>query len=220
MARTEGPRLAILGAGPVGLEAAVYAAALRLPFTVYERGKVGDYVRHWGHVRLFTPFGMNASAAARAALRAENPRVELPADNDLLTGRDHVARFLEPLAALPAVKGRLQTGTTVLNVGRKGYLKEDGVGDAKRGQQPFRLLFARRRRQGARRGGRHRFSTAPAPTAGRAGWATAAIPAVGERAARKHIAAGIEGRPSGRSRRPTPTRPPSSSAPATRRRRR
>ena len=52
------PRVAILGAGPVGLEAALYAAALRLPFTVYERGRVGEHLRRWGHVRLFSPFGI------------------------------------------------------------------------------------------------------------------------------------------------------------------
>src|SRR3954467_7345769 len=65
------PRLAILGAGPVGLEAALAAAERGWEFTVYEAGRsVGANVRDWGHVRLFTPWDMNLSPRARRALRA------------------------------------------------------------------------------------------------------------------------------------------------------
>ena len=46
MAKTE-MRVAILGAGPIGLEAALYARALQIPFTVYERGRPGDNVWRW-----------------------------------------------------------------------------------------------------------------------------------------------------------------------------
>src|SRR3954462_6310140 len=38
------PRIAVLGAGPVGLEAALYARALSLPVAVYERGRVAEHV--------------------------------------------------------------------------------------------------------------------------------------------------------------------------------
>src|SRR4051812_29267193 len=54
------PRIAILGAGPIGLEAALAAAERGWEFTVYEMGDaVGANVRDWGHVRLFTPWEMN-----------------------------------------------------------------------------------------------------------------------------------------------------------------
>ena len=67
MVKSEKPRLAILGAGPVGLEAALYARKLDFAVTVYERGRVGEYLLRWGHVRLFTPFGMNTTPLGRAA---------------------------------------------------------------------------------------------------------------------------------------------------------
>ena len=70
MAKTDTPRLAVLGAGPIGLEAALYARTLNLPVTVYERGRVGEYLHNWGHVRLFSPFGMNATSLGRAAIKA------------------------------------------------------------------------------------------------------------------------------------------------------
>ena len=63
------PRIAILGAGPIGLEAALAAAERGWPFTVYEcADAVAGHVRQWGHVRVFTPWDMNVSDRMRAAL--------------------------------------------------------------------------------------------------------------------------------------------------------
>jgi hypothetical protein len=135
------PRLAILGAGPVGLEAALCAARLGLPFRVYERGEAGQNVRQWGHVRLFSPFGMNSTALGRAALRAESPGTALPGDGELLTGRDHAAAYLEPLAYCSLLAPHIETKTAVVAVSRKGCLKEELVGDPRRMQRPFRLLL-------------------------------------------------------------------------------
>jgi thioredoxin reductase len=188
--RTPQPRVAVLGAGPVGLEAALYAATLKLPVTVYERGRVGDHLRHWGHVRLFSPFGMNNTPLGRARLRADHPGTKLPGDADVLTGREHLAAYLEPLAASPLVAPTLRTETAVLGVGRRDCLKEDFLGDARRARHPFRLLLRRNNKEVVEEAdvvldctgtySRPRFL-------GEGG-----IPAVGELAARPQIAAGLE----------------------------
>ncbi|MFO0876928.1 MAG: FAD-dependent oxidoreductase [Gemmataceae bacterium] len=141
MGRSEPPRMAILGAGPVGLEAALHASKAGFLFRVYERGKIGENPRHWGHVRLFTPLGMNVSPLGRAALQGMNPREPLPGDQEILTGREYVARYLEPLAQSPALASQIETGVTVLAVGRKGMLQEELLPDAKRAGHPFRLLL-------------------------------------------------------------------------------
>src|SRR5207302_9710762 len=78
-------RIAVLGAGPVGLEAALYAATLGLPVTVFDAGRVGEHLRQWGHVRLFSPFGLNSTPLGRNRLKTDHPGHELPADNALLT---------------------------------------------------------------------------------------------------------------------------------------
>src|ERR1700731_971152 len=91
-------RVAILGAGPIGLEAALYARALQLSFTIYERGRPADHVWRWGHVRLFSPFGMNATPLGRAAARKQKPGQELPGDDACLTGREHINAYLGPIA--------------------------------------------------------------------------------------------------------------------------
>jgi hypothetical protein len=92
----------------------------------------------WGHIRLFSPFGMNSSTEGQAALRAANSKHDFPAETDLLTGRQHAATYLEPLAAL--LKEHILTETRVVSIGRRGYLKTHGAGDKKRGEHPFLLL--------------------------------------------------------------------------------
>src|SRR5438132_6764847 len=90
-------RIAIIGAGPIGIEAAVAALDRGYAVTVFERGEVGEAVRRWGHVRMFSPFGMNVSMRGIERLRKAGD--SLPADPDaILTGREYVAEYLAPLA--------------------------------------------------------------------------------------------------------------------------
>jgi thioredoxin reductase len=138
MAKTE-MRVAILGAGPIGLEAALYARALQIPFTVYERGRPGDNVWRWGHVRLFSPFGMNATRLGRTAAEKQKPNHPLPANDVCLTGRELISAYLGPIAE--ALQGNIQTDTLVMQIGRRGLHKEDDPGGTGRAKQPFRLLL-------------------------------------------------------------------------------
>ena len=67
------PHIAILGAGPTGLEAALAAIEHDFPFTLYEAAPaVSDYVRAWGHVRLFSPWSLDVSPRARMHLVDEH----------------------------------------------------------------------------------------------------------------------------------------------------
>jgi thioredoxin reductase len=188
--RTDLPRIAILGAGPIGLEAALYAACLPLSFSVYERGRVSEHIHQWGHVRLFSPFGMNSTPLGRARIREDNPGLELPGDGALLTGREHIAAYLGPLAASPLLRDSLQTETAVLHIGRKGLLKEDNPGDGRRSQQPFRLLLR------ARKGERVEEADVILDCTGTYGQprflGDGGIPAVGELAARPQIVGGLD----------------------------
>src|SRR5262249_22601511 len=125
MPRTE-KRLAILGAGPIGLEAALYARALQMPFTVYERGRPADHVWRWGHVRLFTAFAMNGTVLGRAAARKQKPSQDLPGNDAYLTGREFISAYLGPIAE--SLQGNIHTDTLVLQVGRRGLHKGDDPG--------------------------------------------------------------------------------------------
>lgn len=180
------PRIAILGGGPVGLEAAVYAAQLKLPFRLYERGKVGENLRAWGHVKLFTPFGLNSTSLGRATLRREVPQIQLPAEDDLLTGREHVAAYLEPLAQCGLLAGHLETETEVLYIGQNLPGKEE-----KRAAQHFHLLM--QTDQGKEKVEEADWVLDCTGTYGNGRWlGGGGIPALGERSARAHISYGLE----------------------------
>jgi 2-polyprenyl-6-methoxyphenol hydroxylase-like FAD-dependent oxidoreductase len=140
------PHLAILGAGPIGLEAALAAADAGMPFTLYEAGREpAANVRAWGHVRLFTPWGMDVSPRMRRHLEAAG---EAPAaDHDdaaCPTGRELAERIYDRVAALTQVASRLRLGTRVVAVGREGLLKHEEISTAERGRRPFLLLLAER----------------------------------------------------------------------------
>jgi thioredoxin reductase len=190
MPKSDSPRIAVLGAGPIGLEAALYARSLKLAVTVYERGQVGEYLRRWGHVRLFSPFGINVTNLGRAAIRAEHPTHEFPADNTCITGREHLAAYVEPLSQSTALHDCIRLHTQVLAMGRRGFLKEEDPGDARRGRQPFRLLL--------REGNQERIEEADVildctGTYGQHRWmGEGGIPAVGETAAEPQVAYALE----------------------------
>ncbi|NNF08401.1 MAG: NAD(P)-binding domain-containing protein [Candidatus Eisenbacteria bacterium] len=137
MART-GKRVAVIGAGPIGLEAALYAARSGFDVQVYEADSVGASLRDWGHVTLFTPWSMNASPLAVEALGLNFPAQETP------TGAQMVSDYLEPLAALPELHDRIHTFHRVVTIGRGGLLKGEAIlaaGDKRRTRQPFRILM-------------------------------------------------------------------------------
>ena len=191
MPRTDTPRIAILGAGPIGLEAALYARTLKLPVTIYERGRVAEHVQRWGHVRLFSAFGMNVTPLGRAAILADNSKHAFPADGDCTTGREHHHAYLDPLAKTAPLRDCFKTETQVLSVGRRGFLKGEGQADGKRSGQPFRLLLRDARKT-------ERVEEADivldcTGTYGQHRWlGDGGIPAVGELNAEPYIAYGLD----------------------------
>lgn len=188
MLRADQPRIAVIGAGPVGLEAALTARALGYPVTVFERGRVAEHIQRWGHVRLFSPFGMNATALGRAALRHDNPKIDWPGDADLLTGREYVAAYLEPLAMTGAMIELLKLESQVVQIGRSGILREDSD---RRAARPFRLLVRDAK-------GTERLDEADVILDCSGTYSTprflgdGGIPAIGETAARSQIAFGLD----------------------------
>ncbi len=135
----ESPRLAILGAGPTGLEAALAAAELGWPFTVYEAGaRPASHVRAWGHVRLFTPWSLNVSP--RMARHLEAAGAAAPAGDECPTGDELCDRLLDPVASLPEVAPHIRFGARVTSVGRRGLLKHEEIATPARAAHPFRLL--------------------------------------------------------------------------------
>jgi thioredoxin reductase len=128
-------RLAIIGAGPTGLAAALMAVRRGHDVTVLEAGRVGSGLTRWGSTRLFSPLRMNLPAEASALLPL-SPEQE----DRLLTGSEMVDRVLTPLAAAPPLANRVREGHRVRAVGRSGMTRQDYAGHPLRQERPFRLL--------------------------------------------------------------------------------
>jgi thioredoxin reductase len=134
-------RIAILGAGPIGLEAALYARFLGYDVDIYDRGRVCEHIRRWAHVRMFSPFGLNASPLGIAALVAQEPTWRAPAADALLTGGEFLEQYLLPLAASDLIEDYLHLETEVLAVAKTEALKGELFQQEERGDEDFRLLL-------------------------------------------------------------------------------
>ena len=125
-------RVAVLGAGPIGLEAALAARQAGFNVVVYEQGEVAAGVASWGHVQMFSPWEMNTSKAGRQASGIVVDPDQCP------TGRELRDRYLVPLAETVDV----QTDCRVVSIAKASLNKYDAIGDnATRGRDPFRLLI-------------------------------------------------------------------------------
>ena len=177
MPETTRHSLAIIGAGPIGLEAAALALELGFDVHVFERGEVGAHALAWGHVRMFTPWRMNIGPASARLLSRHGWSAPDPAAHP--TGAELAERLLSPLAATPEMKPRVHTHAQVAHVSRHGARKHDRTGGEARGGHPFRLLV---RDSGGRESFLHAQALIDASgTYGQPLWAgTGGIPARGE----------------------------------------
>ncbi|OGF14554.1 MAG: hypothetical protein A2W00_06165 [Candidatus Eisenbacteria bacterium RBG_16_71_46] len=130
--------LAIVGAGPIGLEAAIAGLDLGFDVHVFERGEVGSHPLAWGHVRMFTPWRMNLGPRSLEHLRRAG--WVAPDPEAFPSGLEYAEGYLHPLARLPGLSGRVHTHAQVVHLGRRGTLKGDWIGDPRRREFPFRLL--------------------------------------------------------------------------------
>ncbi|HEY0142173.1 MAG TPA: FAD-dependent oxidoreductase [Thermoanaerobaculia bacterium] len=124
-------RVLVIGAGPMGIAAAIGAADRGHDVTVLERGEVGASLHTWGPARFFSPLHMNVSARMRELLGGID-------DEALLTGDEYVDRVLLPLSE----SLRVCTNHAVIAIGRRGLTRGDYAGHPLRAERPFRVVCA------------------------------------------------------------------------------
>jgi threonine dehydrogenase-like Zn-dependent dehydrogenase len=106
-------RIAIVGSGPIGIEAALYAHTLGHDVTVFERGQIAANVAAWSHVRLFSPWRAVTTPLGRKTLESIAPPLPL---EQCPTGQELRQRYLLPLAESPLLKGIVQENTQISSV--------------------------------------------------------------------------------------------------------
>jgi thioredoxin reductase len=176
--------VAVIGAGPVGLAAAAHLISRNIPVKVYEAGDtVAANVRDWAHVRLFSPWSLNADHAAKALLKRHG--WQEPHGDAMPTGGDLYDAYLRPLADTPEMRAVIETNVTVKAISRQGIGK---VVTGGREDRPFSLLV---------QNGSLRVDHARAIIDASGTWqnpnpmGASGFPAVGEAAASEFIAYGI-----------------------------
>ncbi len=133
-------KITILGAGPVGLEAALYARYLGYEVDLLEREDVGANIAAWGSVQMFSPFSMNHSTLGLGAIYAQDESYQPPADDELLTGAEYCERYLQPLAATDLLRKSIKRYTTVVSVSRFDFLKSENPGCESRTESKFHIV--------------------------------------------------------------------------------
>ena len=104
--------IAIIGGGPIGLEAALYARTLGHDVTVYERGDAAaENVRSWEFVTLFSPWEMNTTPLGWRAIGTR-----MPAERLCPTAKELRDQYLLRLAE--TMRDSIRTGVAVVGVGK------------------------------------------------------------------------------------------------------
>ncbi|MBT4692402.1 MAG: NAD(P)-binding domain-containing protein [Planctomycetaceae bacterium] len=131
----------IIGAGPIGLETALYARYLGYQVTLIEKGQVCQHVLQWQHISMFSSFGDNSSTLGRAAIAGQSPNHPLDALDQLQTGTQWFKNYLEPLSHTDLIVNHIRTNTKVLSVSRSWHIKTDLADRQSRVADTFRVLI-------------------------------------------------------------------------------
>ena len=141
MASDTPAHIIIIGAGPIGLETALYARYLGYQVTLIEKGQVCQHVLQWQHISMFSQFGDNSSTLGRAAIASQSPAHPLDALDQLQTGAQWFKNYLKPLSQTDLIVDHIRTNTKVLSVSRSWLIKTDLADPQARGADTFRVLI-------------------------------------------------------------------------------
>ena len=123
--------VAIIGGGPVGLAAVAHLLERGETPILFEAGDaIAANIRHWGHVRLFSPWEFTVDGASVRLLESHGWQM-LP-ENDLPTGNDLRENYLLPFADLPEVRDAIHLNARVVAISRSNVdkMKDNGRDDA------------------------------------------------------------------------------------------
>lgn len=133
--------VAIIGAGPIGIEAALYARFLGYDVLLFDQGKVAGNVLKWGHVKMLTPFKENSSSLGLRALLAQDENFKPPAADECLTGHQYATQYLVPLAKTDLIYDGVHVHSRIVSISRVQTQREDEVPGDERAGDEFRLLI-------------------------------------------------------------------------------
>lgn len=133
--------IAIVGAGPVGVEAALYARFLGYFVMLFDTRRVGHRTLACGDELLAQPWSELTSPLGLAALAAQGTASDLPASDAQISCRQYVEQYLIPVARTDLLYESVQINSPVTSISRTCCSTASAAALDRRSEQEFRLLI-------------------------------------------------------------------------------
>lgn len=135
----------VIGGGPVGVEAALYARFLGYSVLLIEQRRVGSSLKRWGNQKMAEPWNGATSPLGLAALEAQGAQ-NLPRGDDTLTCREFVEQYLVPVAKTDLLYESVQIHSRVKSISRFGTRPGRPLSGRQKADLEFRVLIDSRQR--------------------------------------------------------------------------
>lgn len=138
--------IAVIGAGPIGIEAAMYARFLGYFVSIFEAKRVGHRMLDWHQRPLALPAGSITTSLGHSAIRAQNPEYHRIDADRMLTGKEYAEEYLIPLAKSDLLFDDIHFLSPVVDIARIRTSRGDDVGLQERCNDEFRIVVEGRHR--------------------------------------------------------------------------
>ena len=138
--------IAIIGAGPVGIEAAIYARFLGYFVSIFEQRRVAHRMLDWHNRPLDVTVQDCTTSLGHAAIAAQNPEYVRKEPGDRYTGKTYAEEYLLPLAKTDLLFDDIHFLSPVADVSRYRTLVSDQINCQERCNDEFRILVEGRHR--------------------------------------------------------------------------
>lgn len=138
--------IAIIGAGPVGLEAAIYARFLGYFVSIFEQRRVAHRMLDWHDRPLDVKVKECTTSMGHAAIAAQNPEYVRRGPDEVFTGRSYAEEYLLPLAKTDLLFDDIHFLSPVVDVSRYRTFITDEIDLQERCNDEFRILVDGRHR--------------------------------------------------------------------------
>ena len=138
--------IAVIGGGPVGIEAAIYGRFLGYYVSIFEERRVAHRMLDWHDRPLAVPVSQCTTSLGHATITAQNPEYKRRSPDDFYTGRTYAEEYLLPLAKCDLLFDDIHFLSPVSDVSRLQTWKEDDVEMQERCNDEFRIVVDGRHR--------------------------------------------------------------------------
>ncbi|MFM7927885.1 MAG: hypothetical protein ACKO9Q_09260, partial [Pirellula sp.] len=110
--------IAIVGAGPMGIEAALYARFLGYHVSIFETRRVAHRLLDWNDRKIDLPAGQVTTSLGLGALEAQDESYRTPEADRIFTGKQYAEEYLLPLAKTDLLFDDIHFLSPVIDISR------------------------------------------------------------------------------------------------------